>query len=353
MSRTIAAYQPHYYPRLHYLARARQADVFVVYDDVEFSHRSPQHRAPIDHYDRDWLTIPVRRGDTTARIDDVRVDMGEPWPAEHLKTLVGKYGEDADAFRSFYERLCPSVVGVDSLREHRDAAVQYAPEPAVEECLRWDEELATRRRNHRLDDLRRRKESLAEEIAGRKREDPSAEIGDLVAAVDEVEAELTDAEAACREAIEERNRALVRLSESMPPLAETPFDPMALASLWEITDVDPTELMGDVGLVELTIPVLLELFGRFGVESTVVRSSEVPVDHPGDPSEYQARLTEHFEGDRYLSGRVGYENYLDEGPFEARGIDVVVQEWTPSWEDGNVCALDVLYGAETPERHVR
>lgn len=42
-------------------------------------------------------------------------------------------------------------------------------------------------------------------------------------------------------------------------------------------------------------------------------------------------------------------HYLARSPFDDRGLDVIVQDWTSTWPGGNVCALDVLFAAD-PDR---
>jgi hypothetical protein len=346
MDCTVAVYQPHYLPRLHYLARAREADVFVLYDDVEFSHRSPQHRARIDHHEQTWLTIPVHRSDRAARISDVRLDMSTPWPVEHLRTLVGKYGEAATDLRRFYRNLCATVVDIGAVRKHRDEVARGTSECLVERVLELDDELHTYRRESGLDILRQRKERLGARIAERRRVDPDADIDSLLADIAALETDLAEAEAIFDNGLERRNRAFVGLSAAIDEADLGDFDTLPMAWLWKTPGVDPAELMAEVSLTDLTVPLLLAMFDRFDIDTAVVRSSDVPVSYPGDPSTYLARLTEFLGGDRYLSGAVGYENYLDETPFTARDLEVVVQDWTPTWADGNVCALDVLYGGD-------
>ncbi|WP_226038747.1 WbqC family protein [Natrinema sp. DC36] len=346
MSRTVTAYQPHYYPRLHYFARIKQADIFVIYDDVEFSRRSRQHRTPIDLSDKGWLTIPVRHTSSDVRIDEARIDMSEPWPVDHVKTLRREYGAAVDEFRPFYERLCADFVEIETLRRCRDEIARYAERDLVNECLRLNDELRARRREYQLPELRERKTRLADRITKRRHADPTADIDDLVAESKAVQTKLVEAEAACRSLRERCNRTLVTLAASLP--AERDIADVSMARLWNLDGVDPGELMADVRLVDLTVPLLNELLSRLDIESTVVRSSQLPVTHPGDPSAYLARLTDYLGGDNYLTGGVGYENYLDETPFEKRGQTVCVQDWTPTWKDGNVCALDILYDTEQP-----
>lgn len=217
MPASIAVYQPRYYPRLHYLARAQMVDTFVLYDDVEFSRQSPQHRAQIEFGGKTWLTIPIRHTGNDTLILDAEIDMDQHWESTHTNTLMAKYGGNAASeFKPFYDAL-------------------------------------------------------------------------------------------------------------------------------EV----------DARLVDLTNPILHELFDRFEVESEIRRSSTLSYERTDDPSENLARLVDELDGDEYVSGGRGYENYLDETPFEKRGIDVDVQDWTPTWSAGNVCALDVLFEAENPPEFIR
>lgn len=217
MGKSVAVYQPRYYPRLHYLARAQMVDTFVLYDDVEFSRQSPQHRAEIEFGGKRWLTIPVKRTGNDTLIMEAEIDMDHQWQRTHINTLMAKHGGDAaDEFQPYYDDL---------------------------------------------DD--------------------------------------------------------------------------------------------DARLVELTIPILEKLFNVFDVDSTIVRSSELDVERDSDPSLNLARIVEEVDGTEYVSGGRGYENYLDEDPFDSRGINVEVQDWIPIWDDGNVCSLDTLFKADTPATYIR
>lgn len=217
MPESVAIYQPRYYPRLHYLARASQSDVFVLLDDVEFSRRSRQHRAELSLGSQQWLTIPVKHENDDVLITEAEIDTSSRFAEKHYGTLKHKYGSEAEILEPFYQ-------GVDDRQTLR--------------------------------------------------------------------------------------------------------------------------------LVEITVPTLLEVFDRFDIDTEVVRSSELDVEHPGNASEYLAQLTDAVDGSTYVSGETGYENYLEEEPFERRDIDVAVQQWTPEWEDGNVCCLDVLFDSSLPRKHV-
>jgi hypothetical protein len=217
MGTSVAVYQPRYYPRLHYLARAQMVDTFVLYDDVEFSRQSPQHRAQIEFGGKKWLTIPVKHTGNETLIVDAKIDMNQHWRRTHVNTIKAKYGGDAAAeFEPFYEAL-----------------------------------------------------------------------------------------------------------------------------------------NDEANLVELTVPILEELFDRFNIGSSVVRSSQIDFEQTDNPSINLVRLIKELDGTEYVSGGRGYENYLDESEFDEQGISVTVQDWDPKWDGGNVCSLDVLFGTDNPSKYVR
>jgi hypothetical protein len=340
---------------LHYLARAQEADVFVVYDDVQFVRRSPHHRAAIAHGDDEWLTVPVQNTGVETALVEARIDMSTPWAVEHLETLRHVYGEQALELAPFYEQLCPNVLDVDFVRNHPEEILEFASDEnrardALDGFTRSDRQW--RRRRERVDDLRAEKNAVSQQVAARKQADPGADIDDLVGGLDDLGQQIAAAETACDEARTRRDHDLVALSETVAA-ANGQLEWMDLQDLWNLDGLDGSEWLGTVTITDLTVPLLEELFRRFDVTSEVVRSSELGVEHPGDASEYLARLVDAAGGDCYLSGGTGYENYLDEAPFDDRGFDVAVQNWEPTWPAGNVCALDVLYGSDNPGAHIR
>ncbi|MFC4989067.1 WbqC family protein [Saliphagus infecundisoli] len=348
MGRIVSGHQPQYYPPLHYFARVQQADVFFLYDDVQFSRGSLQHRVFIRGDSRDWLTIPVRNTGIDTTITDARIDMATPWPARHIRALVEQYGEDVRELTPFYERLCPPVVDPETLRETPDRFDTAGFGTRLDEWIRLDEKWRTQRTKLRA--LQQAKYRLAAEIGRQKRVDPTAAIDELTAAAEALTAKLECAENTSQIFQTRRDRVLLDISRAFDGSKE--IDKLPMAKRWELA-LDPVEWMGDVKLVDLTIPLLEELFRRLEISTTIVRSSELPVERADNPSEYLARLTEHLGGDRFLSGGVGYAAYLDEAPFETRGLEVIVQDWTPTWVEGDVCVLDVLYGAEDPSHYIR
>lgn len=217
MNVKTVVYQPCYFPKLHYISRINNADNLIIFDDVEFSRRSRQHRAEIDFNDKRWLTIPIRHTGSNIKINEALIDNSQRWQDKHMGTLRHKYNENIDFLQSYYDQ--------------------------------------TRDLEHPL-------------------------------------------------------------------------------------------------FVEFTVNTLDALFNKFNINTTVHRSSEIPISHPGDPSEYIAQLTEYTSGTVYVCGQRAYDEYLDDSFFHDRGIDIEVQDWTPNWPDGNVCSLDVLCNADNPSEFI-
>lgn len=110
MTVRAAIYQPQYFPRLHYINRVLDADVFVVLASAQYTksltHRLPdggrerrksyQSHAPIRNHDGEHLlTVPVTSDSKHAPIDEVRPDDRHDWRRPHLKTLQAAYGRAA------------------------------------------------------------------------------------------------------------------------------------------------------------------------------------------------------------------------------------------------------------------
>jgi hypothetical protein len=89
----IAVMQPTYLPWMGYFALMDQVDQFVLLDDVQFDHRSWQHRNRIRSGDSfQWLTVPVQvKGRRDQRIDEVLIDSTRPWQRKHLQSIRHAY----------------------------------------------------------------------------------------------------------------------------------------------------------------------------------------------------------------------------------------------------------------------
>jgi hypothetical protein len=90
----VAIHQPNYLPWLGFFAKAAQADVFVLLDDVQFEKGGWTNRVEVKTAaGRTLLTVPVALGHGgIPRVDEVRIADDARWAARHAATLAQSYG---------------------------------------------------------------------------------------------------------------------------------------------------------------------------------------------------------------------------------------------------------------------
>lgn len=94
-TRTVAVMQPTYLPWMGYFDLIDQVDLFVLYDDVDFSKQSWQQRNRIKTSSGvQWLTVPVLwKGKSGQKIQDVQINPRSNDLAKHVKTIEQAYSK--------------------------------------------------------------------------------------------------------------------------------------------------------------------------------------------------------------------------------------------------------------------
>ena len=105
-STTVVVLQPGYLPWLGFFDQVRRADVFVYYDDVQYSKHGWRNRNRIKTQNGPlWLTVPVRHsGEGFPKILDVDIDGRTPWARKHVGSLRQAY-----ARAPFLSRYLPAL----------------------------------------------------------------------------------------------------------------------------------------------------------------------------------------------------------------------------------------------------
>lgn len=105
--------QPHYFPRLHYIARLLNTDIFVLRDEVQYvkKHKYPdgkngpsyQSHTPIATSDGEYLlSVPTKKG--MSRIIETKVTYDHPWMESHLLTIHHQYAKSP-----FFDNVYPEI----------------------------------------------------------------------------------------------------------------------------------------------------------------------------------------------------------------------------------------------------
>lgn len=103
---TVAIVQPAYLPWLGYFDQMAAADVFVHYDDVQYSRKSWHSRNRVKTpAGADWLSVPVEHaGGRPVSIQDARIAHGVAWAKRHLGMIQASY-RTAPYFNDVYPWL--------------------------------------------------------------------------------------------------------------------------------------------------------------------------------------------------------------------------------------------------------
>src|SRR5438105_1854666 len=127
MKRTVVIEQPNYLPWIGYFDLIRQSDVWVWYDDVQYTRRDWRNRNRIAADSAEWLTVPVKtKTRFTQRIADVEIDDAQPWRGRHLGSIRRCYAR-APFFEPMFavveEALAAGDTGLVDLTIRVDEAI--------------------------------------------------------------------------------------------------------------------------------------------------------------------------------------------------------------------------------------
>lgn len=122
MPKTIVILQPGYLPWLGFFEQMHRSDVFVYFDDAQYSKESWRNRNRIKTpQGAQWLTVPVLlKGRGFPRICDVEIDNTQPWKRANLRSIVQNYSKApyfraaADPILAVYEKDWKRLVDLDA-----------------------------------------------------------------------------------------------------------------------------------------------------------------------------------------------------------------------------------------------
>ena len=103
---TLAVIQPGYLPWLGFFDQFDRADVFVLYDDVDFDKNGWRNRNRIKTSQGiGWLTVPVlTSGRSGQLVLDVVIDKTRPWQRKHIRSIQESYSK-APFFELYFTSL--------------------------------------------------------------------------------------------------------------------------------------------------------------------------------------------------------------------------------------------------------
>lgn len=107
--RKIAILQSNYIPWKGYFDLIAKSDMFVIYDEVQYTKNDWRNRNLIKTVNGlEWITIPVRQVHLDQKIEETKITTHN-WAKKHMSTLQGNYSKAPffklykDVVFSFYE----------------------------------------------------------------------------------------------------------------------------------------------------------------------------------------------------------------------------------------------------------
>ena len=93
MSKKVAILQSNYIPWKGYFDLIAKADVFVIYDEVQYTKNDWRNRNVIQTANGlQWITIPVRQESLNQKIYESKIFVNN-WAKKHVSTLQGNYSK--------------------------------------------------------------------------------------------------------------------------------------------------------------------------------------------------------------------------------------------------------------------
>lgn len=109
----IAILQSNYIPWRGYFDLINQVDVFVIYDEVQYTKNDWRNRNIIKTPNGPlWLTIPVRQQNLEQKINETQVSLNN-WNIKHWNAITANYTK-APYFKQFEERFKELYLGMDT-----------------------------------------------------------------------------------------------------------------------------------------------------------------------------------------------------------------------------------------------
>jgi hypothetical protein len=87
----IVISQPMYFPWIGLLEQIKSSDIFVHYDDVQFSKGFLNRVQIKTNAQNQWLTVPLKKHHREAHINEIQIDTESNWKKKHREFLRHSY----------------------------------------------------------------------------------------------------------------------------------------------------------------------------------------------------------------------------------------------------------------------
>ena len=108
----VGVVQSNYVPWRGYFDFIDSVDLFVFYDDLQYTRRDWRNRNRIvTAQGLRWITVPVNYGEVSQRIDEVSIDYSQNWAKRHFNQIETNYRR-----APFFQTYVDDFVGIITQR---------------------------------------------------------------------------------------------------------------------------------------------------------------------------------------------------------------------------------------------
>jgi len=116
---TIAIHQPNYLPYIGFFHKILISDIFIIYDDAQYSRKDFHRRNRIKiNSKQKWLSVPLI-GSSFNKINEMRINNNIEWQKEHWKFINISYEKSSyfpeiiDAFYDIYHKEYKYLIDIN------------------------------------------------------------------------------------------------------------------------------------------------------------------------------------------------------------------------------------------------
>lgn len=108
----VSINQPTFLPWIGYFDLIDMSDLFVFLDDVKFSRHSWHQRNKIAGQENNWLTIPIRKGSSSLKLNEISLGLDQKTRSKILNKLANFYKKTPyfDYYFPFFENSLSSAL---------------------------------------------------------------------------------------------------------------------------------------------------------------------------------------------------------------------------------------------------
>lgn len=101
----VTIHQPEHMVWLGLLDKISKADIFVILDDTQYKKNYFENRNKIKTKDEwTWLTVPVKKHSSTAKIKDIEISYDRDWMKKYLNLIRENYTR-APYFKKYFPKI--------------------------------------------------------------------------------------------------------------------------------------------------------------------------------------------------------------------------------------------------------